>query len=288
MKRENIRKKPVRASSHPRKRNGKKRGLRIFSRIPLWGYLLGGAAVLGIYCYVLFYFFVNPYSFQWKAIYGEPTYPSGYTVRGIDISHYQQSIDWQKLSSAMMNDDPVTFVIIKGTEGVSILDENFNENFYQAKRHDFVRGAYHYLSPDISASKQARFFLKQVHLEPGDLPPVLDIEEYSKWKSAGRTKEDIQRMALEWLDIVGRHYRVRPIIYSNFKFRQDILTDTAFNRYPFWVAHYYVEKPRNDIQWTMWQHTDCGRVDGIRGFVDCNIFNGDLESFRNLLLKEDE
>jgi lysozyme len=32
----------------------------------------------------------------------------------------------------------------------------------------------------------------------------------------------------------------------------------------------------------MWQHTDCGKVEGIKGFVDCNIFNGtvqDLEAF---------
>ena len=254
--------------------------------IPLWGFVLGGVGIVALYCFVLFHFFVNPYSFQWKAIYGETTYPKGYSVRGIDISHHQQTIDWNRLRNASMDNDPVTFVIIKATEGETMVDDNFNDNFFEARHNDFVRGAYHYLSPTTSARRQAEFFLHQVHLEEGDLPPVLDVEEEDKWKAAGKSRRQIEDMALTWLRIVGKHYHVRPIIYSNYKFRTDVLSDSAFNQYPFWVAHYYVEKPRGDIRWLFWQHTDCGRVEGIRGTVDCNLFNGTRQQLDSILIKD--
>ena len=272
-------------------RRGRKKGSTSFFHklrsIPFWGIIIGGVGVLAIYCYILFHFFVDPYSFQWKAIYGETKYPQGYHVRGIDISHYQQEIDWQKLRNANMDKDPVSFVIIKATEGNTMIDDYFNDNFYQAKQNDFVRGAYHFLTPDVSASSQARFFLRQVHLEKGDLPPILDIEDDKKWKVAGRSNQQIQQMALEWLRIVEQAYNTPPILYSSYKFRHDILTDSVFNRYPFWMAHYYVEKPREDIKWMFWQHTDSGHLPGIKGLVDCNIFNGNREQLDGLLIQKD-
>ena len=275
---------------HPVRRGRKKGSTSFFHKlrsIPFWGIVIGGVGVLAVYCYILFHFFVDPYSFQWKAIYGETKYPQGYHVRGIDVSHYQQDIDWQKLRNANMDKDPVTFVIIKATEGNTMIDEYFNDNFYQARQNDFVRGAYHFLTPDVSASSQARFFLRQVHLEKGDLPPILDIEDDKKWKVAGRSNQQIQQMALEWLQIVEKAYNTPPILYSSYKFRHDILTDTLFNRYPFWMAHYYVEKPREDIKWTFWQHTDSGHLPGIKGLVDCNIFYGNREQLDALLLQSE-
>ena len=253
--------------------------------MPIWTFVLGGLAVAGLYSFVLFYFFVDPYSFQWKAIYGEPTYPEGYKIRGIDISHYQNRIDWEKLRNASMNNDPVTFVIIKATEGVSLMDDNFNDNFYKARKNGFIRGAYHFMTPDVPARKQAEFFLHQVHLEEGDLPPVLDIEDKKKW--AMMPKEEVQRMALEWLLAVEEHYGVKPIIYSGLAFRRDVLNARVFDEFPYWIAHYYVEKPAYEGKWAFWQHTDCGRVDGVRGTVDCDVFNGSPEEFARLLIKEE-
>ena len=185
---------------------------------------------------------------------------------------------------ANINNDPVRFIIIKATEGVSLMDDNFNENFYQARVHGFTRGAYHFMPPDVPARKQAEFFLHQVHLEPGDLPPVLDIEDKAKWKNV--PEGEIQRRALEWLRIVEERYGVKPILYSSVSFRRDILTDKAFEDYPFWMAHYYVEQPTYQGSWAFWQHTDCGRVDGVRGLVDCDVFNGTPEEFQSLLIKE--
>ena len=266
------------ASSASRGRKGRRQKSKkgVFGRFgaSVWvGIVLIAIAYIGLF----YYFFVGPYSFRWKAIFGEPTYPEGYNVRGIDISHYQTNIKWEKLRNASLNNDPVRFVIIKATEGKNLFDDDFNDNFYQAKENDFIRGAYHYFVPGVDAAEQARFFLHQVHLVPGDLPPVLDIEDIGKLP-----KKQLQKDVKKWLDIVENKYGVKPILYSNYKFKKDYLDDPVFDEYPYWIAHYYINKLEYKGNWVMWQHTDCGKVDGIKGSVDCNIFNGsvkDLEAF---------
>lgn len=252
----------------------------LISSVYFW---LGIVAVAAAYIALFYYFFVGPYSFRWKAIYGEPTYPEGYNVRGIDISHYQNNIKWEKLRNASINNDPVRFVIIKATEGKDLFDDDFNDNFFQAKENDFIRGAYHFFVPGIDAAAQARFFLHQVHLVPGDLPPVLDIEKTGKL-----TKKELQKEVKIWLNIVEEHYKVKPIIYTGYKFKMDYLNDSVFNKYPYWIAHYYINKLEYKGNWIMWQHTDCGKVDGIKGFVDCNIFNGTVQDLLSFTLKEDD
>ncbi|MGN0234675.1 MAG: glycoside hydrolase family 25 protein [Bacteroidaceae bacterium] len=265
-------------------RKGSRRGHRSKRRWSLrsWPVLLGIILVASAYVGIFYYFFVGPFSFRWKAMYGETIYPEGYHVRGIDISHYQTFIDWERLRNASMNNDPIRFVIVKATEGTSLMDDNFNENFYEAKRNDFVRGAYHFFVPGMDAQKQAKFFLRQVHLEPGDLPPVLDVE-----KMGSLTAAQLKRDVKIWLDVVEAKYHVKPILYTGYKFKMDYLNDTIFHQYPYWIAHYYVNKLEYKGDWVMWQHTDCGRVSGIRGQVDCNIFNGSYEDLMDLTLKED-
>lgn len=272
------------SSRQKRKKSGVSSLLRLLQSIPLWGFVVGGVGFVALYCFILFYFFVDPYSFQWKAIYGETTYPPEFKIRGIDVSHYQGRIDWENLRNANMGSSPVSFVIIKATEGISLMDDYFNENFYQARRNGLIRGAYHFLTPDVPAKKQAEFFLRQAHLEEGDLFPVLDIEDERKWQASGLGKADIQRMALDWLQVVGEHYGVKPIIYSSYRFRRDILTDKRFKQYPFWMAHYYVQEPAKDIEWEFWQHTDCGKLSGIRGPVDCNVFRGNKKELEKFLI----
>ena len=197
------------------------------------------------------------------------------SMNGIDISSWQTGIDLSKV--------PCDFVIIKATEGVSIIDENFNQNFYEAKRNGLIRGAYHFFSPDEDAGKQAMFFLKQVHLEVGDLPPVLDVE-----KVGDLTDDQLKRAVKVWLDIVEEKFKVKPIIYTGYKFKMRYLNDPVFDGYPYWIAHYYVEKLAYKGKWHFWQHTDCGKVDGIKGDVDCNIFNGSLEELMSLTIKESD
>jgi len=250
-------------------------------RYPRWAWWLGAVAVVVLYIWAFYYFFVGPTGFRWRALYGDVNYPDGYEIRGIDISHYQGEIDWEKLRHAMIKDCPVRFVFIKSTEGASILDDTFNDNFYQAREYGFLRGAYHFWSTKSTAREQAYYFLKQVHLEEGDLPPVLDVES----KPDDMSTEDFQREVLTWLHIVEDKYHVKPIIYTYYKFKEQYLSDARFDDYPYWIAHYYVDKMEYKGKWKFWQHTDAGKLDGIKGDVDFNLYNGSYYDLLQLTIK---
>lgn len=239
--------------------------------------LIGGISLV---CYLSYIYIVAPYTSKWQALYGNEVYPEGYSIHGIDISHHQGDIKWDKVANAQINNEPISFVFVKATEGQDHMDENFNDNFYQARENGFLRGAYHYFKPNISATRQAQFFLKQVHLEEGDLPPVLDIEE-----RGSAPLEVFQQQALTWLKAVEDHYGVKPILYTNFKFKQDYLNTNAFERYPYWIAHYYVRSLKYTGTWKFWQHTDCGRIDGIKEKVDFNIYNGSMYELKQLCIE---
>ncbi len=235
----------------------------------------------GLLCYWTYIYFVEPYTSRWNARYGNEIYPEGYSIRGIDVSHHQGNIDWEKLSRANIGKEAVNFVFVKATEGKNFLDENFNDNFYEAREIGLIRGAYHYFKPGVPAKEQAEYYLKQVHLEAGDLPPVLDIEETGQL-----SKEQLQKAAKTWLDIVEKHYGVPPILYTGYKFRESYLNSKDFERYPYWIAHYYVSKLAYKGKWKFWQHTDCGKVGGIKGNVDFNIYNGSMYDLRRLCLAD--
>ena len=241
--------------------------------------------VILFYIFLFYTFMVIPASVRsrWKALYGDTYVPEGFSIHGIDVSHYQGNIRWQRVAEARIDGQPVTFVIIKATEGKSILDVNFNENFYQAREYGLIRGAYHYFSPVVDGRTQAEYYLHQVHLDEGDLPPVLDIEE-----CGALTSEGLRYEALQWLRTVEERYHTTPIIYTGLRFRQQHLDTPEFQRYPFWIAHYYVPKLGYKGPWRFWQHTDLGHVDGIQGPVDLNIYNGSMYELRKLTIGHGE
>lgn len=265
---------------HQSRRSRRNNKVFFWKRLPRWVRILllflGGI----VYAWAFYYFFVSPTGFRWRALYGDAEYPDGYEIHGIDISHYQDDIDWNKLKTAKIENSPVKFILIKSTEGSNQLDENFNDNFYQAREHGFIRGAYHFWSNKSTPRQQAYYFLKQVHLEDGDLPPVLDVEHKPKDKS----NEEFQRDVLTWLHIVEDKYHVKPILYTYYKFKEAYLNTPVFDDYPYWIAHYYVEKVAYKGPWKFWQHTDVGKLPGIKGYVDFNIYNGSYYDLRKLTI----
>lgn len=265
-----------------RRKRSQNRLVRLLSDVPSWVFWLLGVVISVTYVYFLFHIVLH-FSMPWKARYGEVPEPDGYEVRGIDISHYQSTVKWDKLSQATLNNQPVRFVIMKATEGSNIFDKTFNSNFHQAKVNGFVRGAYHFFIPGTSARQQAEYFLSQVHLVPGDLPPVLDVE-----KDGGVSKEQLRREVREWLRIVGEYYGVKPIIYTNYAYKMQYLNTDEFNAYPFWIAHYYKKELSYKGDWRFWQYTDCGTVKGIRGNVDCNVFNGSMADLRSFCITAEQ
>ena len=265
-------------TSHTKGRRKATRSRRTFlHRYPKWAVILGAVGMIALYIWCFYYFFVSPTGFRWRALYGDAKYPAGYEIHGIDISHYQVDIDWGLLSNAMVNGCPVRFVIMKSTEGTGKLDETF---YQSAGDYGFILGAYHFWSNKSSARDQAYFFLKKVHLNDGDLPPVLDVEHKPKEQSV----EDFQRDILTWLHIVEDKYHVKPIIYTYYKFKQSYLSAPVFDDYPYWIAHYYVEKIEYKGPWKFWQHTDAGRLPGIKGYVDLNIYNGSYYDLKQMTI----
>ena len=249
-------------------------------RYPRWAWWIGGIAIILVYIWAFYYFFVSPTGFRWRALYGDAEYPEGYEIHGIDISHYQGKIDWEQLKNAMIEGCPVRFVIIKSTEGASRLDDHFRENFNQVRDYGFIRGVYHFWSNKSSAREQAYYFLDKVHLTEGDLPPVLDIEH----KPADKSVDDFQRDVLTWLHIVEDKYHAKPIIYTYYKFKEKYLSAPVFDDYPYWIAQYYVDKVQYQGKWKFWQHTDAGKLPGIKGYVDFNIYNGSFYDLRKLCI----
>lgn len=223
--------------------------------------------------------FVSP---RWHITYSDIVLPEGYDIHGIDVSHYQEEIDWKAVSEATVGENMIYFAFIRATMGEKRRDKRFEENFDEAKQKGIIRGAYHYFDPTESAEKQAKHFLSVVRLESGDLPPVLDYEVTKKL-----TAEEIRRGALTWLRIVEKKTGVKPILYTYLKFKQDYFNTKEFDAYPFWIAHYSFEhqnEPAYGGEWKFWQHTEKGRLEGIRGEVDMNVYNGSMFDLQRLLI----
>nr|WP_225986577.1 glycoside hydrolase family 25 protein [Rufibacter sp. LB8] len=199
--------------------------------------------------------------------------PEGYEVTGVDVSHHQRSIDWK-----LVKKQKISFAFIKATEGITHEDRFFSKHWKQAKQHDVLRGAYHFFLPSRDAEEQARNFLKKVKLEPGDLPPVLDVEVTNH-----QSDEEIVAGVQLWLDAVEAEYDIKPIIYTNYAFYEKHLAG-HFDDYPLWVAHYSPEKSHQlgNRKWVFWQHTETGKLKGVKGNLDLNVFNGTLEDLYNM------
>lgn len=206
--------------------------------------------------------------------------PVSYTIHGIDVSRYQSSIDWKEVKNMEDKQVKIGFAFIKATEGLGRVDAGFRQNWFNTKKSMIPRGAYHFFISSKSGKAQAENFIETVSLTKGDLPPVLDIESAN-----GASVAEVQQRAKDWLLMIEKQYKIKPIIYTNIDFYENYL-DGAFDEYPLWVAHYLVkDKPRINRNWAFWQHNEKGHVNGVDAFVDFNVFNGDSTAFRKMLLK---
>lgn len=206
--------------------------------------------------------------------------PVGYTIHGIDISRYQENVNWSLVKQMKIKDVQIDFVFVKATEGLNSVDKFYTRNWKKLKEKNIHRGAYLYFLPYCDGEWQAKNFIKNVSLEKGDLPPVVDVEEIKKVPP-----ELLKKRLQDCLNLLEKHYKTKPIIYSYVNFYEDYLGED-FNDYILWAAHYFNNnKPRIQRNWQFWQHSDKGKVNGIEGDVDFNVFNGDSIAFAKMLLK---
>jgi lysozyme len=205
--------------------------------------------------------------------------PQEYAIHGLDVSRYQESIDWQAVKAMQIGQISLKFVFIKATEGATYQDAYFADNWQSSKTAGLIRGAYHYFRPNVNAQTQAENFIQAVKLESGDLPPVLDIEELGN-----QTPENLQKSLKIWLNLLEKQYKIRPIIYTNRNFYQSYLKD-EFKTYKFWLAQYKSKKLSvNSSDWLFWQHTDRALVNGVVGYADLNVFNGSWTDLQKICL----
>lgn len=188
-------------------------------------------------------------------------------VVGFDVSQFQGEINWSEIDS--VEGFKLDYVFIRATAGSDKVDSRFEENWLNAKKYKFIRGAYHYYRPNENSLEQAKNFIKNVKLRKGDFPPVLDIEKLPESQSIDSLKVGLRR----WLKAVDKHYRVKPIIYTGEKYYEDFLKE-EFKGYTFWIANYnfWVEDIKDD--WQFWQFTEKARINGVSENVDINIYNG--------------
>jgi lysozyme len=198
---------------------------------------------------------------------------------GLDVSEYQGKIRWTYVDT-LENKYPLHFVFIRATVGKDRKDRQFNKNWLGAKENKMIRGAYHYYRPNENSMEQAELFIKTVTLQKGDLPPVLDIEKLPKNQSIENLKLGLKR----WLNAVESHYGVKPIIYTGERYYDDFLKE-EFSDYLFWIANYNFYREEIAEDWLFWQFTEKASVPGIKGNVDVNIYNGDLQQLRYITVE---
>jgi len=206
--------------------------------------------------------------------------PEDYSVHGIDVSAHQQLINWKMVKQMKSDNDSLSFVFIKATEGKSMKDKYFSYNWTESKKQQLIRGAYHFYLPGVDPKIQASNFIATVKLHKGDLPPVLDIEKRGRQTQPAFTKD-----LIEFLNLLEKEYRVKPIIYTNLRFYEGYLSSKKFKDYPFWLAHYYVPNLNTSCRWHFWQHNDHATINGIKSFVDINSFNGNITDLHKLTLQ---
>ncbi len=255
--------KQLNPSQRKQKQNDRKQARLLFQ--------LGAAALAVLVLLVLYVtFFVEKQKVPW---------PAGHSVYGVDVSKYQRDINWEQVRGS-----EVSFAFLKATEGATLVDPSFDKNWEEARRAGILCGAYHFYRPHVKPDVQARNFIKRVVLQPGDLPPVLDIEVEGRI-----TKAQLRADLKVWLRQVEKAYGVKPIIYTNYSFYLDYLAG-HFDAYHLWIARYnapelQLEKT-DKLKLAFWQHTDGGTIDGITGAVDCNVFFGSMRELRSFCIKE--
>ena len=256
-----------------------------------------------------FGFSVTPYSQvrvgEWKEdrYLGERMHYTSERIYGIDISRYQHGkgrkkypIQWNRLQVTYLGRNqkhakgtvayPVSFVFIKSTESTRIKNPFYKADYLAAHRQGIPIGTYHFFSCRTSGIAQAQFFLANTLFRRGDLPPVLDVEPTQKQIDAMGGTEALFRQMRAFLNAVERTTHVRPILYISQQFVNKYLVDAPDLKrdYLVWIARYGEYKP--DVKLAVWQLSPNGRVNGIHGDVDINVFNGYRTQFEDFLKEE--
>ena len=191
------------------------------------------------------------------------------TKIGIDVSLWQGDIDFKKLK-----DSGVEFVFIrvgymKGTKGERVLDSKFKQNIENANKYDIPVGIYYYsyASNKEEAKEDAKWVLKQIKNYDVSLPIAFDWEDFADYNSYNLSFYNLTSMADEFIKEVNKK-GYKGLLYGSKNYLEKIWLS---NNHDTWLAH-YASSTNYQGKYSYWQITDTGKVDGINGTVDIDIY----------------
>lgn len=188
-----------------------------------------------------------------------------YPVRGIDISaHNGSEIDFEAVRR-----QGYRFVIIKSTEGSSFKDRRFAVNITRARKAGLKVGAYHFFRFDTTGYMQALNFLHSLRGQRLDLPVVIDLEQ---WTNPAERTQRVLTTLYSFIRHLERNGH-RVMLYTNKDGYEEYVAGRLVD-FPLWIAS--MTELDKSIDWQFWQYSHRGRVDGISGAVDLNVFNGSV------------
>lgn len=187
-------------------------------------------------------------------------------IQGIDVSRYQGEINWQQVA----NENVISFAYIKATEGSDLTDSRFADNFKGAREVGLRVGAYHFLSDKSNMRDQFENYRRHVPKSKLDLLPMVDVEEsgVGRWSAA-----QIQDSLAVFCQLVKDHYGKLPIIYTYSNFYNNYLYEHFHNYYLFIANYNHYPNIKGAGQHNIWQKSERGRINGIRGYVDLDVLS---------------
>jgi lysozyme len=202
---------------------------------------------------------------------------SAYPVRGMDISHYNGAIDWDKVSK-----DGLSFVYIKATEGETLADDDFTANWQGASSAGLLKGAYHFYDFCDAGAPQADNFIKTVPVEAGALPATIDLEESSDCKTMP-AKAVFRADLAAFVQKIEDAYGKTPVLYVNASIYTKYFLGEN-DSYKLWIADISHASPAmpGDAPWAMWQYNWHANVAGVGSEVDLDVFNGTPQQLASL------
>ena len=197
-------------------------------------------------------------------------------VHGIDLSHYQGEVFWETVGE----NSKMAYVYLKATEGSTHIDRTYERNIELAHQHGLKVGSYHFFRPKTELSKQLDNFISQCRPGDQDLIPMIDIES-----TGGLKTEEFCDSLFTFLDLVEKAYRQKPLLYTYTNFYNKHLTG-KIDDYHLMIAQYSDEKPElsDGRDYTIWQYTAKGEINGINTYVDKSRFMG-RHSMREIRFK---
>jgi len=174
----------------------------------------------------------------------------------------------------------IDFAFMKATESTNFVDPEFATNWKNSRASGVMRGAYHFFRPAIDPIQQADYFLSVMGpSSPGDLPPSLDLEVLDNLTGA-----QVTAAALQFLQHVQQKTNRVPIVYTSARVMTLLGNPAGFTPYKLWVANWTTlcpSLPPEWMNWTFWQYSDTGAVDGITSAqLDLDEFNGTLSDLQ--------